>query len=67
MYINTKGLKEVRGLHHQNLTTPCAPRYVEERLNLFIPRPAGQPLGSPLAKTLCSQCRGPRFDPWLGN
>ena len=23
--------------------------------------------GSPVGKTLCSQCRGPRFDPWLGN
>ena len=23
--------------------------------------------GGPVAKTLCSQCRGPRFDPWLGN
>ena len=21
----------------------------------------------PVAKTLCSQCRGPRFDPWSGN
>ena len=23
--------------------------------------------GSPLAKTPCSQCRGPRFKPWSGN
>ena len=23
--------------------------------------------GSPVAKTLCSQCRGPRFNPWSGN
>ena len=23
--------------------------------------------GTSLAETLCSQCRGPRFDPWLGN
>ena len=23
--------------------------------------------GGPVAKTLCSQCSGPRFDPWLGN
>ena len=23
--------------------------------------------GSPAAKTLHSQCRGPRFDPWSGN
>ena len=23
--------------------------------------------GGPVAKTLCSQCRGPGFDPWLGN
>ena len=23
--------------------------------------------GGPAAKTLCSQCRGPRFDPWSGN
>ena len=23
--------------------------------------------GSPVAKTLCSQCWGPRFDPWSGN
>ena len=22
--------------------------------------------GGPVAKTLCSQCRGPRFDSWLG-
>ena len=22
--------------------------------------------GGPAVKTLCSQCRGPRFDPWLG-
>ena len=21
----------------------------------------------PVAKTLCSQCRGPRFSPWSGN
>ena len=21
----------------------------------------------PVAKTLCSQCRGPGFNPWLGN
>ena len=21
----------------------------------------------PVAKTLCSQCRGPRFNPWSGN
>ena len=24
-------------------------------------------LGGPVAKTLSSQCRGSRFDPWLGN
>ena len=24
-------------------------------------------LGDLVAKTLCSQCRGPRFDPWSGN
>ena len=23
--------------------------------------------GSPVAKTSCSQCRGPGFDSWLGN
>ena len=23
--------------------------------------------GGPAAKTLCSQCRGPGFNPWLGN
>ena len=23
--------------------------------------------GGPVTKTLRSQCRGPRFDPWLGN
>ena len=23
--------------------------------------------GGPVANTLCSQCRGPGFDPWLGN
>ena len=23
--------------------------------------------GGPVAKTACSQCRGPEFDPWLGN
>ena len=23
--------------------------------------------GGLAAKTLCSQCRGPRFDPWSGN
>ena len=23
--------------------------------------------GGPVAKTLCSQCRGTRFDPWSGN
>ena len=23
--------------------------------------------GGPVAKTLCSQCRGPRFNPWSGN
>ena len=23
--------------------------------------------GSPVAKTPCSQCRGPGFDPWPGN
>ena len=23
--------------------------------------------GSPIVKTPCSQCRGPRFDPWSGN
>ena len=23
--------------------------------------------GVPVAKILCSQCRGPRFDPWSGN
>ena len=23
--------------------------------------------GGPVAKTLLSQCRGPRFDPWSGN
>ena len=23
--------------------------------------------GGPVAKTLHSQCRGPRFDPWTGN
>ena len=23
--------------------------------------------GGPMAKTLCSQCRGSRFDPWWGN
>ena len=23
--------------------------------------------GGPVAKTLHSQCRGPRFDPWSGN
>ena len=22
---------------------------------------------NPVAKTLCSQCRGPWFDPWSGN
>ena len=24
-------------------------------------------LGGPVAKTPCSQCRGPGFDPWSGN
>ena len=24
-------------------------------------------LVGPVAKTLCSQCRGPRIDPWSGN
>ena len=23
--------------------------------------------GSPVVRTLCSHCRGPRFNPWLGN
>ena len=23
--------------------------------------------GSPVAKTLCSKCRGSKFDPWSGN
>jgi len=23
--------------------------------------------GGPVAKTLCSQCRGPGLNPWLGN
>ena len=23
--------------------------------------------GGPVVKTPCSQCRGPRFHPWLGN
>ena len=23
--------------------------------------------GGPVAETLCSQCRGPRFDPWSGD
>ena len=23
--------------------------------------------GGPAAKTLCSQCRGPRFNPWSAN
>ena len=23
--------------------------------------------GGPVVKTLCSQCRGPGFDPWSGN
>ena len=23
--------------------------------------------GRPVAKTPCSQCKGPGFDPWLGN
>ena len=23
--------------------------------------------GGPVVKTPCSQCRGPRFDPWSGN
>ena len=23
--------------------------------------------GGPAVKTLCSQCRGPGFDPWSGN
>ena len=23
--------------------------------------------GGPVAKTSCSQCRGPGFNPWLGN
>ena len=23
--------------------------------------------GGPVSKTLCSQCRGPKFDPWSGN
>ena len=27
----------------------------------------GNHLGGPVAKTLCSQCRGPRFHPWPGN
>ena len=24
-------------------------------------------LGGPVAKTLCSQCSGPKLDPWSGN
>ena len=28
--------------------------------------PRGFP-GGPVAKTLCSQCRGPEFDPWSSN
>ena len=24
-------------------------------------------LDDPVAKTACSQCKGPGFDPWLGN
>ena len=24
-------------------------------------------LGDPVAKTLCSQCRGHKFDPWSGS
>ena len=33
----------------------------------FQKHPQGDFLGDPGAKTLSSQCRGPRFDPWSGN
>ena len=27
----------------------------------------GTSLGDPMVTTLCSKCRGPRFNPWSGN
>ena len=32
----------------------------QKKVRLYFP-------GGPVAKILCSQCRGPGFDPWLGN
>ena len=40
---------------------------VEERKMISFESYIRDFLGGPVAKTPCSQCRGPRFDPWPGN
>ena len=40
---------------------------VEERKIISFESYIRDFLGGPVAKTPCSQCRGPRFDPWPGN
>ena len=34
---------------------------------IFLIKKDGDLLGCPVDKTLCSQCRGPGFNPWSGN
>ena len=38
-----------------------------ERVSMYKIVLNGDFPGSPVGETLRSQCRGPRFDPWLGN
>ena len=41
--------------------------YISENRDVNLKVWPGDFPGGPVAKTLCSQCRGPGFDPWSGN
>ena len=53
---------ELPGWYVPNMLLEISGEITPERMKRLMGLPGG-----PVAKTLCSQCRKPGFDPWSGN
>ena len=62
---NEKPLQGER--RHRHCFTVCRAREEESTMEAHKRNQLRDFPGGPAVKTPCSQCRGPRFDPWLGD
>ena len=58
--------QEAFSVHSLGAAASCGPNEKEKR-ELFLKLLSGDFPDDPVVKTLCSQCRGRRFDPCWGN